>query len=68
MLREVEAGETLTITNHGKAVAVLVPPNDPSRIARLRIREAVERGGFAKLASVEIDHPIQQTLDELRGD
>jgi prevent-host-death family protein len=68
VLRDVRAGETLTITNHGEVVAVLMPPPDSSRTPSLRMRKAVTRGGFSRLASVEIDHPIQQSLDELRGE
>jgi hypothetical protein len=47
---------------------VLMPPPDSSRTPSLRMRKAVTRGGFSRLASVEIDHPIQQSLDELRGE
>lgn len=67
VLRDVQAGETITITNHGEIVAVLTPP-PASVTAGPRVRRAIVRGGFSELASVELDHPIQDTLDELRGE
>lgn len=39
VLRDVQAGETVSITNHGEVVAVLVPPPRASS-ASLRIRRA----------------------------
>ncbi|MBK5230573.1 MAG: type II toxin-antitoxin system Phd/YefM family antitoxin [Thermoleophilia bacterium] len=68
VLRDVRAGETLTITNHGEIVAVLMPPSDSSLTPSLRIRTAVKHGDFSGLPSVEIDHPIQESLDELRDE
>ena len=68
VLREVQAGETLTITNHGEVVAVLMPPPDASLTPPLRVREAATPGGFSRIRSVEIDHPIEETLDQLRGE
>jgi len=67
ILRRVQSGETFEITNHGKVVAVLASP-DPLARHRLTSRPALVVGGFSQLASVEIDHPIQETLDALRGD
>lgn len=67
VLRDVQAGETVFITNHGEVVAVLVPPPRASS-ASLRIRRASVRGGFAELERVRIAEPIQDVLDELRGD
>lgn len=66
VLRQVEAGESLTITNHGKPIARLVPVNEP--LPPLRSRPALISGDFESLEQVERDHPAQQTLDELRGD
>lgn len=65
VLREVAAGATYEITNHGDVVAVLSPP--PSGTS-LRIRQPRVRGGFAQLPRVRRDHPVQQALDDLRGE
>ena len=40
LLQRVERGERIVITKHGRAVAVLVPPEDAKRAATLR--DAVE--------------------------
>jgi prevent-host-death family protein len=67
VLREVQAGETIAVTNNGEVVAVLVPP--PRRPgAVLSIRRAAVEGGFADLPRVLLDHPLQDDLDDLRGD
>lgn len=66
VLREVAAGATYEITNHGDAVAILSPP--PSSGTTLRVRRPKVRGGFADLPRVERERPVQATLDELRGD
>ena len=67
VLRDVAQGETIQITSHGEVVAILVPPGtDPP--STLRIRRARIPGGFAQLARVELDDPVQKSLDELRGD
>lgn len=67
VLRQVQSGETIEVTNHGEIVAVLVPPAHASAAA-LRIVTARVHGGFGALARVRRDHPLQETLDELRGD
>ena len=47
ILREVAAGETFEVTNHGEVVAVLGPPTaDPFPLA---LRPARRAGGFAAL-------------------
>ena len=67
VLRDVQAGETIEVTNHGEIVAVLVPPSD--RLGEgLRIRSAKRVGGFAGLTRRRLDHPIQESLDDLRGE
>lgn len=68
VLREVQAGETLTITNHGEVVAMLIPPPASARPLSLRTRKATNREAFAGIPSEQIDHPIQETLNELRGE
>ncbi|MGH3907945.1 MAG: type II toxin-antitoxin system Phd/YefM family antitoxin [Pseudonocardiaceae bacterium] len=67
VLRDVQAGETLYVTNNGEVVAVLVPPPRGAG-ASLRIRRATVRGGFAELERTSIQEPVQDVLDELRGD
>lgn len=67
VLREVQAGETVYVTNNGEVVAVLVPPPRAAG-ATPRIRRATVRGGFAELQRARIQEPVQTLLDELRGD
>ncbi|MGH3696936.1 MAG: type II toxin-antitoxin system Phd/YefM family antitoxin [Pseudonocardiaceae bacterium] len=67
VLRDVQGGETVHITNNGEVVAVLVPPSRAAG-ASLRIRRASVRGGFAELVRTRIQEPVQNVLDELRGD
>ncbi|MGK2954344.1 MAG: type II toxin-antitoxin system Phd/YefM family antitoxin [Solirubrobacterales bacterium] len=68
ILREVQGGETINVTNHGEVVAVLVPPPAVKGPRPLRVRKAKRRGGFDQIKSVEIDHPVQEDLDYLRGE
>ncbi|WP_034274040.1 type II toxin-antitoxin system Phd/YefM family antitoxin [Haloechinothrix halophila] len=67
VLRDVQAGESIQISNHGEVVAVLVPPTQPAPTA-LRVRRAKYRAGFSDLPRVRIEQPVQQLLDDLRGD
>lgn len=67
ILREVQAGESFTITNHGDIVAMLVPPT-PDVAPAPRIRRATKKGGFSQIVGVTLDHPTQDDLDYLRGD
>lgn len=67
ILREVESGESFQITNNGKVVAVLQPPPAASTMD-LPMRKATIIGGFDQIPKVELDHPIQETLDDLRGE
>jgi prevent-host-death family protein len=67
ILREVQSGETFMITNNGRVVAMLTPP--PTQIITdLPMRRAAIVGGFGDVPKVKLDHPIQDTLDDLRGD
>jgi prevent-host-death family protein len=67
VLRDVQAGETIAVTNNGEVVAILVPP--PRRSAApVRVRRATARGGFAMLPRLRLDHPVQEDLDFLRDD
>ncbi len=65
ILREVAAGATFEITNHGKVVAILSPP---PRSPGVRVRAARIRGGFADLPLVSRPESAQDVLDELRAD
>jgi prevent-host-death family protein len=47
-IREVEQGESVLITRHGKAVAALVPADILEQVERLK--KAGPRGGLASLA------------------
>lgn len=67
ILRDVSQGETFQITNNGVVVALLGPPNTMARPS-LRVRKALTKGGFDSLVRTELDHPVQETLDDLRGD
>lgn len=67
ILREVRDGETIDISNHGEVVAVLVPPAQRAR-ASAQVRRARRKGGFAALERVRIDRPVQESIDDLRGD
>lgn len=67
VLREVQNGETFEVTDHGDVVALLVPPRRTAG-DRLRIRPARRHGGFAELPRTQLDHPLQQDLDDLRGE
>ena len=65
ILRRVAEGESFEITNHGQVVAVLGPVGSASRPVNSRR----SRGGrFSDLDPVELDRPLQETLDYLRGD
>jgi prevent-host-death family protein len=67
ILRQVQAGESFTVTNHGDIVARLVPPAMDVASAP-RIRRATKLGGFSQIVGIQLDHPIQDDLDFLRGD
>lgn len=69
ILRLVEAGETIEISNHGVVVALMMPPQ-PGPYRSLRVRPARVRGGLSDLraARLDLDEPIQDSIDELRGD
>jgi prevent-host-death family protein len=66
VLRRVQAGETIEVTNHGEVVAVLVPPT--RRPGQLRVHPARRRGGFSQLPRTRANESSQAILDELRGE
>ena len=74
ILREVQAGESMEITNHGEVVAMLVPVPADVRERLIRsgeLRPARSRPDFASLERI---HPApgspstQEILDDLRGE
>jgi prevent-host-death family protein len=67
VLRDVQAGETVEITNHGEVVAVLVPSPQAAE-GSLRLRKATVRGGFSTLPRVRISETVTESIDDLRGD
>lgn len=67
ILREVAAGESFEITNHGEVVAVLVPPQ-PSSTPPLPVEPGRSRGGFGDLPRVRSGLTTGRVLDELRSD
>jgi len=63
VLRRVQAGETIQVTNHGEVVAVLSPPGQG---LAPRIVAAKHRGGFAAIPRVRAAEPTRDVLDALR--
>jgi prevent-host-death family protein len=62
-IRQVEKGESVVITRHGKPVAALIRPNDLENIERLR--KAGPEGGLASLAGGwEESEELFRFLDE----
>lgn len=66
ILRAVEAGESFTVTNHGRPVARLVPIED--ELPPLNFRPALTRGGIEKIEPIKIDTSVQEIIDFERGD
>ena len=73
-VERVKKGHTLTVTEHGRAVAELRPlPRDDEPLARLIAQGRVTRAGRSLTAlprplSLALDRPASTLLDELRGD
>jgi prevent-host-death family protein len=66
ILREVEAGETIAVSNHGEVVAYLVPPQRQP-YGGLSLRKATKHGGWADVPRHEVSESVQHALDDLRG-
>lgn len=66
ILRAVQAGESFTVTNHGRPIAKLVPVEDA--LPPLGVRPALTRGAVEGVRRVEADASIQETLDDMRGE
>jgi prevent-host-death family protein len=67
VLREVQAGETIYVSNNGEVVAALVPA-PRAEAASVRIRRATRPGGFGELERFRVGERVRDVLDELRGD
>ncbi len=65
ILRDVAAGASYEITNHGEVVALLTPPASDGR---LRVRRATSRRPFSQLQRARRSESSQSALDDLRGD
>jgi prevent-host-death family protein len=65
VLRRVEAGETIEVTNRGAVVAVLSPAG-PRWVPRVTL--AKQRGGFAAIPRVRSPETTEQALDALRAE
>ncbi|MBA2666721.1 MAG: type II toxin-antitoxin system prevent-host-death family antitoxin [Trueperaceae bacterium] len=62
VLRRVQAGETIRVTNHGEVVAILSPPTQG---ISPRIVVAKHRGGFSEIPRVRSAETVQDALDAL---
>ena len=58
ILRAAEAGETFTVTVHGRAVARLVPPGETSRP-----RVDVDRATIRRILGMPLDGDLAAELD-----
>lgn len=73
-LRRVRSGESLEVTERGEPVAVLQPTRLPGKLAQLEARGVALRHGAGNLAHLppparlELDRPVADILEELRGD
>ncbi len=65
ILRDVAAGASYEITNHGEVVALLTPPAPDGR---LHVRRATVRRPFAEIRRVRCAESTQSALDDLRGE
>ncbi|NLG65057.1 MAG: type II toxin-antitoxin system prevent-host-death family antitoxin [Actinobacteria bacterium] len=63
VLRQVQAGESFAVTNHGDVVAVLVPPDQG---IEMKLLESRVRGGFKDLHLEERPERTEDVLTELR--
>ena len=65
ILRDVAAGASYEITNHGEVVALLTPPAPDGR---LRVRRATAHRPFAEIRRNRRAESTQSALEDLRGD
>lgn len=67
ILRDVQAGETITITNHGEPVAVLSPVTDRPML-NVRVKPATIKGRFSEIESRTSKLSSAEVLEELRAE
>lgn len=65
ILRDVAAGASYEITNHGEVVALLTPPAPDGR---LRVRRATVRRPFSQIHRAQRSESTQSALADLRGE
>ena len=69
-LAEVRAGRTVTITDHGRPVARIVPVGQPTALERLIAEGVVQPARSAKLPAPEpldIGSPVSDLVPDERG-
>lgn len=66
VLRTVSHGKIVAVTNRGEVVAIPVPPETLGPGCTCAKRPHV--AGFAMLPRLQLDHPAQHSLDDLRGE
>jgi prevent-host-death family protein len=68
-LAEVRDGRTVTITDHGRPIARIVPVGTPSRLEQLRAEGRITRAERAKTPSrepLEIEGTVSDLIDDQR--
>ena len=65
VLRRVQPGESIQVTNHGEVVAVLSPARPG---VALRVVLAKYRGGFGAIPRVRSPETTRQALDAVRAE
>lgn len=65
ILRDVAAGASYEITNHGEVVALLTPP---APNGRLRVRRATSGRPFSEIRRTRRPESTESALDDMRGD
>ena len=71
ILREVQAGEIIEVTNHGEVAAVLVPPASTSYerlVAAGKVRQATDRAvDLRRIPRATSTLTTKKIIDDLRG-
>ncbi|WP_108250407.1 type II toxin-antitoxin system Phd/YefM family antitoxin [Planctomonas deserti] len=67
VLRSVESGETIEVTNHGRVVAVLTPPT-AHPLTGIGHRGPLIGGSFSGMTRAWSGEPTGDALDDLRSE
>ena len=67
VLRAVQSGDTYEITNNGVVVAMLIPPQNSTRLPE-PAKPATITGGWETIERVTSPHTTAEVLDYLRGE